>query len=280
MESTISPPISSLGDLLEQYFDKVYVINLGARQDRWTEISQHLMELGFRSFERVEAVDGSLEKPHIYTKIELPFSMRNAENREKIQQGHLGCYLSHLKVLRLAKQHWNDSPVQEKPHRVLILEDDCCFDATATETVRVALKEIGDHCQVLMLGANHQKPPLQCDNFSNIVKVQEAFGAHAYGLDSHLYDRAIRMLESKLEGPSIPPIDVVLTTFQKEGYCYATNPLVADQRPGWSDIEQRRVDHRKYFRVGTYIDNWVALKIACRYCLSKTRAFALSVLNM
>ncbi len=91
----------------------IFVINLDRSAVRLDRIAARLAELGL-SFERVPAIDGSMLSPDE--------KQRFSPNRSWIvlHDAEIGCYLSHLKVLRLIAE-------RELP-RAIVLEDDAIFE--------------------------------------------------------------------------------------------------------------------------------------------------------
>lgn len=90
---------------INDYFDRVYVLNLHHRQDRMAQVSERLSREGV-AFERFPATDGSVMSP-------LWRSMRNPHFTTP---NYLACAVSHLSMYRQAQR--------EGLGRVLIVEDD------------------------------------------------------------------------------------------------------------------------------------------------------------
>lgn len=87
-----------------EYFDQIYVINLESRKDRLQEIREEFNKIG---------IDFSHPKFQVFKAIK-PETYDGWPT-----QGTKGCYLSHLGVLKNAKQNGFE--------RILILEDDASF---------------------------------------------------------------------------------------------------------------------------------------------------------
>lgn len=83
-------------------YDKIYIINLDDRIDRWNSITKHLSDLSIFNYERISA-----------TKLSFDSTI------SKIKLAQISCFHSHLKTLRRSYDSGAD--------RVLILEDDCRF---------------------------------------------------------------------------------------------------------------------------------------------------------
>ena len=88
---------------LNDYFKKIYCINLDKRIDRWKLAEPHFKDLGL-DVERVPGYDGSA------LGLEFP---------PEIKEGAVGCSLSHLFTIKLAKQN--------NLENFLLLEDDVVF---------------------------------------------------------------------------------------------------------------------------------------------------------
>jgi glycosyl transferase family 25 len=171
---------------LQNFFERIYVINLPERADRRRAVIQELEDFG---------ISPSSGKVEIFPAIRPT----NAGAFPNI--GILGCCLSHLEVLRQAQKRGLSN--------VLILEDDVCFSKRLKieETQLIAqltsmkwdMIHFGyfpyhgfdysdyygnafssnDPCSIIAL--NPGQPPLQ--------------GTHFYGVNSSIFSRLIEFLE-------------------------------------------------------------------------------------
>lgn len=96
--------VNSKAYRLQDFFERTYVINLPERADRRAEVADEL-----------DSIDMSLEKG----KVEIFSAIRPEDSLAFPSIGVLGCFLSHLAVLKQANQ--------EKLSSVLIIEDDIAF---------------------------------------------------------------------------------------------------------------------------------------------------------
>ena len=87
---------------LNEYFDKIYCINLDRRPDRWEKCS-NLFERDGIIVDRFSAIDKN-----------------NIKNESKIANGPLACLSSHWNILNKA--------LKEGYEKILIFEDDISFD--------------------------------------------------------------------------------------------------------------------------------------------------------
>jgi GR25 family glycosyltransferase involved in LPS biosynthesis len=144
------------------HIDKVFYINLDRREDRRTHIEFLLESYGIPA-ERFAAI------PH--------------------EHGLYGCGLSHLAVLKLARDRGYKN--------VLILEDDILINVDSREDFNARLStlfEKGLAFDVAMLDVNLQQsePIEQCDW---LIRVKYAHCAGAYIVQGHYYQKLIDLYE-------------------------------------------------------------------------------------
>ena len=92
---------------INEYFDKIYVLNLHKRRDRRDEIDNRLTKFGIE-YERFGATDGSVMRV-IWEKFDK-------ENKYFTTPNYLACSISHLSIYKDA--------VTQGYQKILIIEDD------------------------------------------------------------------------------------------------------------------------------------------------------------
>ena len=126
--------------MLNKFFDKVYLINLKKRKDRYDEFLKISQELNFE-FELKEAFDGvqELNENFVYNDKKFSYITNNfyknkkenlfgIENyHERYFKGAVGCLISHLEILKDAEQKQYKS--------ILILEDDVYLIISLNECI-------------------------------------------------------------------------------------------------------------------------------------------------
>jgi glycosyl transferase family 25 len=184
----------------------IVYINLDRRADRRAEIEAELKAYGLDA-ERFAAIEKN--------------------------PGILGCSLSHLIVLRMARDRgWKN---------VLIFEDDFHFlvdRATFWERVSLFFRRHGDSFNVLMIDYCLQKQEPVDDL---VVAALEATGAAAYIVSERFYDRLIGLYERTV--PLLEATgqhwnyanDQAWKELQRDGLFLALVPRVGKQRPSFSD---------------------------------------------
>lgn len=196
--------------------DKIIYINLNKRTDRREEIEQELNNFSLE-YERFEAID-------------IP------------NFGALGCFKSHLSVLKLAK---------ERNYRnVLILEDDFMF-LVSKEEFEQNLSDffsLNLPFDVCMLSYNLIKSE---DHENNVVnKVIETQTASGYIVNNHYYDKLIQLYELTLPlyeqtGKHwIYANDQIWKQYQPNDNWFYFKTRLGKQRPSYSDLGREVVDYQ------------------------------------
>jgi glycosyl transferase family 25 len=193
-----------------------FYINLDSRPDREIHVEKQLASVGINA-KRFKAI--------------------------KLQNGALGCSMSHLKILESAKK-------KEWEH-VLIVEDDIKFlnPELFVNQFNNFLKTHQVFDVVLIAGNN--MPP-----FSNVddtcVKVTRCQTTTGYLVKNHYFDTMIynyrKGIEKLMENPQdhkLYALDKYWFHIQEKHNWYLIIPLTVVQRPDYSDIEKRATDYTK-----------------------------------
>lgn len=186
---------------INDYFDKVVVINLDKRVDRLEKITKQLDDLGI-TFERFSAIDGTGKNPII-------------AGRD-----------SHLQVWR-----------ENLGKKVLVLEDDAYFVDDFQERFDQVIQTLPENWDVFYLGALLDKRTgkvikVNNDWYRQIVST----GTQAYCVHPDLMQYCIDRLEI-YDGY----IDVGLRILAEDMNAYITQPNLITQYPGYSDLRLKEV---------------------------------------
>lgn len=147
------------------YFDHIFVINLPSRADRRREMARQLRRVGL-----------SLQS----AQIELFPAIRPDRKADFESIGALGCFLSHLEVLRLARER--------RYSRVLILEDDVNFAPRFEEQIDECVAALQQQPWDVFYGGYKLHQPIKLTRpLSVLPPEQEALLAHFIALS----DRAV-----------------------------------------------------------------------------------------
>jgi len=203
--------ISNISDIKYSFY-----INLESRPDRKTHVEDQLKIIGIQS---------------------------NRFNAIKLSNGALGCSMSHLKCLEIAKENnWE---------HVLIVEDDIKF--LNPEVFKNQFnKFLSSHTEwdVVLIAGNNLPPHQVIDD--TCVKVSQCQTTTGYIVKSHYYNTLIDNIRSGITNLIKEPkhlflyaIDKYWFKLQQNDEWYLITPLTVTQRPDYSDIEKRPTNYTR-----------------------------------
>ena len=225
--------------VIDNFFDRVFIINLDSRPDRWYQIVANLRQHGVHNYERVSAIKPAKDVIHsqpnwLETYQHLrQHGLNGHDTSRSYCVGCLGCKLSHTHVLRLA--------LQRGYQKVLILEDDAELLPEAASALHQALRELPPNWNLLYLMANHAKPPQPLPDYSHLVEVQMSATTGGYAVQRHFMKMLLEALEDDVE-----EIDVTYMKLQPLVSMLCVKPHVARQRPGYSDIRCQELNYSQF----------------------------------
>lgn len=165
--------------------------------------------------------------------------------------GALGCAMSHLRALQMAK---------ENKCNIFIFEDDVMFINNYEEIVEKAVEELQrlDY-HMFYLGANILNSHYQISD--HLSKLTHAQATHAYGVRYEFLDIAMATILLRItNGQYVIPIDKIYAeVVVPANQCYIVAPkMVAVQRDSFSDIENTTSDYESYLEK-RYYSNFVPM---------------------
>jgi len=191
-----------------------FYINLLSRPDRKKHVEDQLEKIGIKA-ERFNAI--------------------------KLKNGAVGCSMSHLKCLEIARtNNWD---------HVLIVEDDILFLNPAL-FIHKLNEFLSNHknFDVLLFAGNNMPPYVTIDN--SCVKVTKCQTTTGYLVKSHYYDtlihnykEGIKKLMNEPLKHAIYAIDKYWFRLQEKDKWYLVIPLSVTQREDYSDIEKKRTNY-------------------------------------
>jgi GR25 family glycosyltransferase involved in LPS biosynthesis len=194
----------------------VFYINLKHRIDRMYHTETQFKTMGITA-ERVDAIE--------------------------CKNGAIGCALSHIKCIELAKQ-------RQLPY-ACICEDDILF--LKPEQTKKSVSDILDSTvqwDVILLGANIAPPYFKLTN--QCMTVRNAQTTTGYIIKQAYYDTLLQNIRTGISGlllyqkPKVYAIDIYWKKLQKLDHWIILVPLAVVQRPDYSDIEHREVNYTKH----------------------------------
>jgi GR25 family glycosyltransferase involved in LPS biosynthesis len=219
---------------LNDYFTKIYVINLDRRPDRYQECQIEFNKIGI-NVERIPGIDGK-EMPNTW----------GLTPREK------ACFaVTTVHRNLLSKALLNNYP------NILIFEDDVVFIDNFNEIFNERIKSLPEDWNLLLIGGNHilhvngfdlitgdKNFKVTKENYRTLnyelSKSPCTYCTHAIAINSRSYEKTI----SKMKQFPTDPTDNLYYQLQMEGCnAYTFLPSLAKQKAGFSDVDNIYVDY-------------------------------------
>lgn len=180
-------------------------------------------------------------KKHVEQQLNILCLKGERFNAVKLSNGALGCSMSHLKCIEIAKKN--------KWDHILIMEDDIKFlePELFKQQFNKFLKNHDDFDVCLISGNNLPPYKIIDDCCVKVTKCQTTTG---YLVKSHYYDTLIKNYKSGIEKLMREPHNHALYAIDKNWFLlqaidkwFLITPLTVVQRPDYSDIEKRPTDY-------------------------------------
>lgn len=191
-----------------------FYINLDSRHDRKIHVEEQLNLIGIKS-QRFSAI--------------------------KLTNGALGCSMSHLRCIEIAKTNdWD---------HVLIVEDDIKFLSPEVFISQFnKFLQIHKEWDVVLIAGNNLPPYTKIDN--TCIKVNMCQTTTGYIVKKHYYDTLINNMKNGINNlirepdrPSDYAIDKYWFSLQQKDKWYLIIPLTVTQREDYSDIEKKVINY-------------------------------------
>lgn len=221
---------------LNNFFDKIYCINLDKRIDKYNECLIEFEKLNIK-VERFPAIDGS------------PIFKQGMN----LTAGAYGLMLTHKQIIK--------NVINNNYKNVLILEDDVTFINNFYEFFYNKIESLPNDWDLLYLGGNNMfhrgkfnlitgNPNMLIHKYNyrslnyELCKTTWTQTTHAVAINN----KAFTNVNNYLNNYHNKPIDDIFCMMQQSGYnVYTFLPSLALQRPSISDIENRFVDYNNNF---------------------------------
>lgn len=205
-------PINKIEDITN-----IFYINLEHRVDRKVHVENELTKIGLHNFQRFNAI--------------------------KMNDGAIGCSMSHLKLLQNALSNNSD--------HILIVEDDISF--LNPELFKIQLNKFLESnlkWDVILFAGNNM-PPYESKN-DYCIKVSRCQTTTGYLVNGHYIKillnnvkMGLTHLLNKPDQRSTFAIDKFWFVLQQNGNWYLITPLTVVQREDYSDIEKKITQYSK-----------------------------------
>jgi len=199
-----------------ELFKHTLFINLESRTDRLQHVQQELKKMNIEA-ERINAI--------------------------KMAEGAIGCTLSHIRCLELAKE-------RQYPH-VFIIEDDITF--LQPDLLSENLKKFEENVElqrwdVLIIGGNNCPPYTKITDYC--IRAFNNQTTTGYIVKSHYYDTLIQNFKESAQMLMRNPhnkrefaLDMYWKRLQQTGIWLMIVPATVTQYQDYSDIEKRVVNY-------------------------------------
>ena len=222
--------INSFTDIKNAFY-----INLEHRTDRKEHVLNQLTNLGLPNVERFNAI--------------------------KMENGAIGCSMSHLKILKNAYEN--------KLDHVLIVEDDITFlePEVFKTNFDTFLQRNGNNWDVILLAGNNMPPYDKVDDVC--IKVKRCQTTTGYLVNGHYIKKLMENVKMGLTSLICNPgrhamyaIDKFWFVLQAVDKWFLIIPPTVVQREDYSDIEKKRINYQKIMTDLDKKDMFAALSIA------------------
>jgi glycosyl transferase family 25 len=203
----------------------IFYINLDHRLDRKEHVEAQLNEVGLKGFQRFNAI--------------------------KMENGAVGCSMSHLKLLQTA--------LKKDYEHILILEDDITFlDPELFKTqINTFFKEQskkeqlkkGSSWDVVLIAGNNMPPYQKIDD--TCIKVTRCQTTTGYLVNGHYIEKLMNNVKMGLTNLLNDPtkhtlyaIDKFWFALQETDNWFLITPLTVVQREDYSDIEKKVINYQ------------------------------------
>jgi GR25 family glycosyltransferase involved in LPS biosynthesis len=199
-----------------ELFKHTLYINLDSRRDRLKHITEELKKMNIEA-ERINAI--------------------------KMVDGAIGCTLSHIRCLELAKE-------RQYPY-VFIMEDDITFlspNLLNENLVKFQENPELKNWDVLIIGGNNSPPYIKITDYC--IRVANNQTTTGYIVKSHYYDTLIQNFKESAKKLMQNPnnkreyaLDMYWKRLQQTGIWLMIIPATVTQYQDYSDIEKRVVNY-------------------------------------
>jgi glycosyl transferase family 25 len=139
--------------LLNDYYDKVYVVSVKAATERREQFDKRFKGLEYIYFFGADTSAFTIEEAAEKGLFDESLARYHHRFSKTMKHGEIACSLSHRYIY--------EDQVKNNYRRIMIFEDDAVPDLEALKNIPAIIKEIPENCELLMWGwdKNEKAPP-------------------------------------------------------------------------------------------------------------------------
>ena len=214
---------------INQYFDKIYVINLKRRKDRLQKLLPRLIKNGITNYQIFEAVDGSKHPGYSY--YQRKFSFFDSH-------GAFGILLTAYQIILDA--------IKNKYKRILLFEDDVVFHKNFQVEFANKVRYIPNNWKLLYFGTSMHtwRFKERCHKKQHYMTTRGSIpGAFAVGIEVSVYLELLKLSNQSSKAWDIGPLKYINEKYN--GNVFIFNPYLVICRTEDSDIRNGKSIHYK-----------------------------------
>jgi hypothetical protein len=203
--------------IINNYFDKVYLINLDRRTDRLAQAKRNCDAIGLE-FERFSACDGAQEK------LVIPSAREIGQQPLYWNPAAAGMTQSLVRLLKKCRE--------DELSSVLILEDDIEFHPQINELFPQWIDDVPADWETLYFGGNHIQPLQRIT--PHVGRMTYTYTLHCHAVRASAFD----LLISKLTEMRNPADVYYANDIHSRGRSYCFTPNLAYQAAAYKKNEE------------------------------------------
>ena len=219
--------------------DKIYLINLDISNDRLKEINNQNKNLNLNIIRHRAVYGKDIDEKNLIKK-------RVLDKNHKLNKGAMGCYLSHLGILKKA--------YRDKDNIIIVLEDDIIFNKDFKENLEKYYKEVPDDWDIIYLGGSRLRGKKISEH---VVKgVYDIKTTSDYNMGTYammINKKGVKKL-LKVLLPMKYPIDTSIAKNNKKFNIYFLNPSIINHNNNFKS-EILYLDEKKIVNYNNNITN-------------------------
>jgi GR25 family glycosyltransferase involved in LPS biosynthesis len=237
---------------INEYFDKIFVINLKKDTNKKLKILKTFDHFNITNFEFIEAVNGYDDQyKNFFENKKLDTLWEKHNNKKHIKKkGELGCLLSHLNILKIAKER--------KYKKWIHFEDDVILHKNFANLFKNKMKNVPENWDILYFGvtqcywrSNYTKELVN----AHVRKANISCGTFSFAVTNKNLDFMIK----KFQTMTMPADGIIVSEVQPFLNCYVLeeNLIIADlSESGIRDVTDTKMQYNNFnWNVNNYLFN-------------------------